>query len=593
MRLFLVFGLLISFVCASFAQTRNLISKITIQGNHKVTTGVILTQMRTKEGQPYVQATLDRDKQTLLDMGFFEAVDIRPSIVAGDQYEITVTLVEFAVIKEIRVVGNHAISTKDILSVVTNKPEEVFNLNLAKPVATAIQELYTKKGFFGRVDDYGMLKDSPNTLNISIVEWTVGKIEVKGTTRTRPEILKRLIKTKSGDPYSIEKWSNDVRRFYNTQWFEDIKPFADDQRELGKVDLAIDVKDARTGQFNIGLQLDPRSSFAGILSLSESNLQGTGKGIRFNFVQATTGSSGPSVDVDYSNPFYDAKDTTFRASLYSRVLFRFQNQLQSSTLTNGDQYNERRTGTTIGWTRPTSEYTSAGISARFENVVTNNTGTTSADQFVQQDGSVGVLSFSGTRNTRDVDIDPSRGSLMKVDVEPGYSDITKIGGAAGANTDILGKNFFARMMFDYRTYFTKEKPRGADLEAPRRVVAFRFRAGAITGKVPFFEQFFAGGADSVRGYQQDRFWGRELLIANLEYRHPIQKGFSAIAFVDYGGAWGGYGAVNSLDQSDGINLNLGYGVGLSFKTPLGPIRLDLGFNTKGQSQTHFLIGTTF
>jgi outer membrane protein insertion porin family len=63
--------------------------------------------------------------------------------------------------------------------------------------------------------------------------------------------------------------------------------------------------------------------------------------------------------------------------------------------------------------------------------------------------------------------------------------------------------------------------------------------------------------------------------------------------VDYGGAWGGYGSVNSYTQSNSFSGNLGYGLGVSLRTPLGPIRLDVGFDKEGKSRTHFLIGTSF
>jgi outer membrane protein insertion porin family len=111
--------------------------------------------------------------------------------------------------------------------------------------------------------------------------------------------------------------------------------------------------------------------------------------------------------------------------------------------------------------------------------------------------------------------------------------------------------------------------------------------------VPFFEQYFVGGSDSVRGYDEDRFWGKQTLLGTLEYRHPLQRSFNAIAFVDYGGAWGGYGKANNFEQSNTFNMHVGYGLGLSFRTPLGPIRLDLGFDDRGKSRTHFLIGTSF
>ena len=115
----------------------------------------------------------------------------------------------------------------------------------------------------------------------------------------------------------------------------------------------------------------------------------------------------------------------------------------------------------------------------------------------------------------------------------------------------------------------------------------------ISGKVPFFEQFFAGGADTVRGYEEDRFWGKQTIISTLEYRYPLQKALSLSAFIDYGGAWGGYGTVGKFTQSSASQLNIGYGIGVSFRSPLGPLRLDLGFDKNGKSRTHFQIATSF
>ncbi|HQU18934.1 MAG TPA: BamA/TamA family outer membrane protein, partial [Fimbriimonadaceae bacterium] len=87
--------------------------------------------------------------------------------------------------------------------------------------------------------------------------------------------------------------------------------------------------------------------------------------------------------------------------------------------------------------------------------------------------------------------------------------------------------------------------------------------------------------------------GRNMAAATLEYRHPVKKSFNASAFVDYGGAWGGFGTVNEFTQSKSAQFKLGYGLGFSFRTPLGPIRLDFGWNQDGGSRTHFLIGTSF
>ena len=78
-----------------------------------------------------------------------------------------------------------------------------------------------------------------------------------------------------------------------------------------------------------------------------------------------------------------------------------------------------------------------------------------------------------------------------------------------------------------------------------------------------------------------------MLLANLEYRHRVRKHLQAVAFVDYGDAYGGPFANRA--HFDGL---FGYGVGVRVKTPLGPIRLDLG-RSGGSSRLYFSIGQMF
>ncbi|HRK21773.1 MAG TPA: POTRA domain-containing protein, partial [Fimbriimonadaceae bacterium] len=91
------------------AQEVSVIREIEIRGAVNVNKDTILAQMRTKVGQPYVQAQLDADRKTIDDMGFFQAVDVRAREVGAGNWTVIVELVEFPKIKEIRVVGNAAV----------------------------------------------------------------------------------------------------------------------------------------------------------------------------------------------------------------------------------------------------------------------------------------------------------------------------------------------------------------------------------------------------------------------------------------------------------------------------------------------------
>jgi outer membrane protein insertion porin family len=593
---FWVLATLLCLTTMSWAQATGVISEIVISGNKNITKEAIETTMRTKVGQPYVQAQLDQDKEALEKLGFFKAVDIRARELDGSNWSVTVEISEYPMVKEIRIIGNDSVPTAEILKVLAIGPGKVFNLNSVATSTAAIRKLYTDKGFFvAGFEQFGPSDEAPETIQITIVELTVNSVAVEGNVKTRDKIMKRLIKTRPGDAFNARKWEKDIVRVHNTQWFEDVKSKETMSEEgTGKLDLGLSVKEARTGQFNVGLQVDPRSGFAGFVRVMESNFRGTGQDVGLTYLQATSG-DGASVDLSYANPFYDRRDTALNVQLYSRLMYRFSGTTfgNSSPGSNFDTYNERRTGGSVAFTRPFHGGDYFGtIGARFEDIVTGKLDTSLSTNFIQQDGRLAVLTFGTTMNRRDVDMDPSRGDWMQIKFEPGYSDITKVGGLF-PDPSLVGASYFFRGTGEYRRYWSAGPARGRNLDAPRKVLAFRVKYGAISGTVPFYEQFFAGGSDTVRGYDEDRYWGKYTLISTLEYRYPIQKAFNAIAFVDYGGAWGGYGSINTYSQSNSFNMHVGYGIGFSFRTPFGPIRLDFGFGEDGKSRTHFLIGTSF
>lgn len=587
---------------SAFCQQVNLVKEIVVQGNNRVSKQAILAAMTTKVGQTYSQANLDQDRRNLEDLGFFEAVDVRGAPVeSGSNWLVTVNITEYPVIKEFRITGNTVVPTADIVKAITLKAGTVFNLREGRPTAAAIRKLYADRGYYCDIDQpFGPSRESPGTVDITIVETKVGNVSVQGAKLTKPWVMQHLIKTRPGETLSMVKWTNDLRRMLATQWFESANSVPDSERQLGVVDLTADVKEAKTGQFNVGVQVDPRSSFAGFVRYSQNNVGGTGQSYDISYLQATQG-GGPSVDLGYSNPFFKKTDTSMQVALYSRVRYMFQNGLFSSgsSLSNENSYTERRTGGSLGFSHPDNDYVTSGISMRVENVITSGVGATtvvgntSTNNFVLQDGPVAIATAGVSIDHRDNPNDPSRGYWARVELQPGYSDINRVGGSTWG-TNIIGPNYFGKMTLDYRAYFSREPKRTIqDLSAPRHTFALRVRYGTTAGNVPFFEQYFAGGVDTLRGYADDRFWGRQMLMSTLEYRHPLQKAFYLIGFIDYGGAWDGYGSINDYTQSNKMNMHLGYGPGLSFSTPLGNIQVYLGFDSQGKSRTHFFIGKSF
>jgi outer membrane protein insertion porin family len=586
-------SMLLAVTCLAQDQgaTNGVISEINVVGNVNTNKESILAVMKTKVGQPYLQAHLDEDQNAIYNLGFFSAVDVHGTAAEGNNWIVTVQVHEFAIVKEVRVTGNTVISTDAILKAVTIKIGQPFNLREADPTKTAILKLYADRGYLAQLTDIEPLQDSPQTLNITIQEMRVNSVGVEGNTRTKNYVMRRLIHTKAGEAFNENKWDNDLKRILNTRWFDKVEPDDHETPDNAAVDLNASVKEAHTGQATVGVTLDPTNGLAGTASIGDTNLNGTGQAVGLTFMQAITG-GGPSVDLNYRNPFIDNNGTGFSASIYSRLLYRFTGSGFGELTSNSQLYTERHTGFSLGLDRSLTDYLTGSVGVRAENVHTSAHGSIPQAEFIKQEGDQVVGSFGLSLDRRDQSLDPSRGTLSTLTIEPGLANTTSIGGAL-QNRGLLGTHAFNRSTFEYRAYYTFQPPRGRNFDAPRRVFAFRVRYGLVTGTPPFFEQYFVGGADTLRGYDDDRFWGTQELISSLEYRYPIQKSFNVIPFIDYGGAWGGYGNVSTFTQSSQFKLHFATGLGVAFRTPLGQIRIDYGFNERGGSRPTFLIGNSF
>ena len=120
------------------------------------------------------------------------------------------------------------------------------------------------------------------------------------------------------------------------------------------------------------------------------------------------------------------------------------------------------------------------------------------------------------------------------------------------------------------------------------------------GKLPFFEQFFLGGSESLRGYLEDRFWGQNVFLASVEYRRPLANRITGVLFSDVGDAWGTSSAFQFKNpklrtdflQHQTFSPSPSIGLGLRVATPIGPVRLDYGFGLQG-GRLHFSIGQSF
>jgi outer membrane protein insertion porin family len=118
----------------------------------------------------------------------------------------------------------------------------------------------------------------------------------------------------------------------------------------------------------------------------------------------------------------------------------------------------------------------------------------------------------------------------------------------------------------------------------------------VLGKLPPYNAFALGGSNSVRGYEDGEVASaRSFLQASAEYRFPVFSIIRGALFVDAATDLGSSGSVTG-DPGGARGKSgsgFGYGVGTRIQSPIGPIRIDYGWNDRGESKVHFGFGERF
>lgn len=576
---------------AAYAQR---IAEVVVRGNVNVPQEAILAKISAKPGMDFDQSLLSKDRAALRDMGFFS--DVIPRTETTPQgIRIIYEVQEYPRISQIRITGNTVFPTDEILKVMRTQPGRLLNHNDLAADIEAITRLYMQKGYLVNVDPdaVGPDRDDPTILNLPLKEVTVEAVKVTGLRKTRERVVLREMRyTRPGALYNLEQIQKDLQRVYNTELFEDISYKAEIGSDLSKVVVTVNVVERRTGLFSVGAAYNNRQQLVGFLEMYETNFRGFGQTLGIRLERGGPANAN-NYEINFAEPWLDSRNTSLSLSIFDKTLYRFSRGLFTSdpgTIGDEDRYDERRRGGIVTLSRPLSERTRAYIGVRTESVRTNNPSVLPSEIFIKQDGTVSALSLRLTHNTRDVDFDPASGGFDSFAFETALADLKDIGTAISGG--FVGKANFNKISIDLRRYFSPQGRRRA-LADKRHVFAVRLYAGKAFGKLPFFEQFFLGGAESLRGYPEDRFWGENVALLSVEYRAPLAQNLVGVVFVDAGDAWGGrYGTINDFTQHSGFKPQVGAGIGIRVRTPIGPLRLDYGFGSEG-ARTHFSIGNIF
>ncbi|MBI4476350.1 MAG: BamA/TamA family outer membrane protein [Acidobacteria bacterium] len=199
---------------------------------------------------------------------------------------------------------------------------------------------------------------------------------------------------------------------------------------------------------------------------------------------------------------------------------------------------------------------------------------------------VRLSSIAGSmlRDTRDDALEPTKGTLIGID---GQLTARAIGAEVGFSKTFLQGFTYRRLPGRRPIVFAAGARLGLADGFAREVPATGPEGTAIVEiveDVPASERFFAGGDTTVRGFVLDRLGaagtidvdgfprgGNALMILNAEIRLPVWRDLGAVGFIDAGNVFA------QVDDFDFGEIRGAVGFGLRYRSPVGPIRVDLGF----------------
>jgi outer membrane protein insertion porin family len=584
-----------------------LIGQIIVLGNRTLSQTAIILMSGHKEGDPCTPQTLDEMRANLVQKGLFglhsadleDAVKIHaePNALPGGACKVVIELDENDVVAGINITGSGPIKPTEIRPLLHLNLGVVYNPLQFRRDYLDIQQLYNRRGYaVTPSQDAGF--DEKGILNVALNVARVTEIKIEGNHRTRARAILREMQTRINGYFNSQTLEQDRLRLLKLGVFEGADGVEIVPHDLGsgKIGVTVRVKEQKTAAVLGGFSYSQRDQLVGEASISDNNFRGMAESLSLSAsLGATTGRH--SVALDYRRPWLDNHETGLDIGIYDKSVARFADSLYNAGSTaigpQGGNYYQQHTGGSVTLSRPLGQRLRAALTFRGEETRTDPIGLTGVNASIMQDGPLYVLGGTLLHDTRDYIPDPARGSYQNLILSVGHDSLQPVGSLGVANPLVFGTHNYGKSSLDYRQFWSlfgpPRKP-GAD----RTTLAWRLLGGSSVGRLPFSEQYFLGGGDTLRGYRDDRFWGSNLLLSSLELRQPIARRFKAVAFVDVGEAWGGdYTNVNiaGFGQS-AFQPHVGTGIGLRVGTPLGQIRIDIGYGDEG-TRTHFGFGGSF
>ena len=557
----------------------------------------------TKSDQ-YSKQKLSADIETLrsyyLDRGYLEfGVESTQVSISPDKKDIYITLSinegERYMVSSVKLAGDLMLSEEEFRKAVKIKAGDVFSREKLNESTKAIGDKLGAQGYaFANVNAAPELDKEKRQVAFTIFvdpgkRAYVRRINITGNSKTRDEVIRQEMRQMEGAWYDADRVAASRERIDRTGYFGEVNvetPPVPGTIDL--VDVNVNVAEKSTGNISIGAGYSSSEKLILSGSISQSNIFGSGK---FVSLQVNTGKLNRTLGINYTNPYFTVDGISQGFDLYDRKLnptslgYAFQSHSMGGGIRFGFPIDEKETlnfGLAIDQT--TIDITPVTVATPPQYI-----------KFQLEHGDSNITlpaTLAWTRDTRNSAIYTTTGGIQRAGVE-----------VAIPGVDLS----FYRLTYQSQQYFSLTKDLVLMLNAE-----LGYAAGLEGQTLPFYKNFYAGGVNSVRGYEtaslgpvdplypDTRLGGTRKAVFNAELLMPfpgLDKSFRFGPFFDAGNVFTDNNSIPSYTFSkEGFR----YSVGLTaaWISPLGPLKFSYGQPINEQSNDklqkfQFQLGTTF
>jgi outer membrane protein insertion porin family len=514
------------------------------------------------------QVTISPDKQD---------ISLTISIVEGQPYTVTA----------IRLEGDYLGKEDEFKELVKVKPGQAYRAADVAETARLFSERFGLYGYaFARVEPRPEI-DRANGQVVVVLgsepqrRVYVRRINVSGNTRTRDEVIRREFRQFESAWYDGAKIKLSRDRVDRLGFFKEVS--VDSQEVAGspdQVDVTVSVEEKPTGNLLIGAGYSSAQKLSFSASVKQENVFGSGN---YLGIELNTSKSNRSLVFSSVDPYFTIDGISRAFDVYYRTAKPLNTQ--------GEEYQLATTGGAIRFGVPFSEFDTVffGIGAERTQILGSTALPNSYFLYREEFGKNSIslpLTLGWARDERDSALVPTRGKFQRVNVE----------------WAIAGDARYLRSNLQYQQYFPISSKLTLGVNAE-----LGWGQGLGGRRFPIFKNFYGGGLGSVRVFEQGSLGpvdvtgtyigGTRKINLNAELYFPVpgtgnDKSLRIFGFADAGNVWGEH------EKIDGSSIRASAGLGLSWISPVGPLKLSWGTPVKKQpgdriQKFQFQIGTAF